>query len=165
MVEFKKISKAAIPAALDKAKRYRAINEPAQAESIALDILAVEPENHEAELMLILALTDQLKERMAAYNEVKTRIAELKSDYERAYYTGILCERRARAHFRSEQMGSGFTAYEWFQRALRAFEEAEQLRPEGKDEPLYRWNSIQRTLLRHRSLQPEHADSTPQMNE
>jgi len=42
-VELKRISQAALPAALAKAERYRLLNEPEQAESICRDVLAVEP--------------------------------------------------------------------------------------------------------------------------
>src|SRR6266568_4368260 len=40
MPELKQLSKNAIPAALEKAERYRLLNEPAEAESICLDVLA-----------------------------------------------------------------------------------------------------------------------------
>ena len=39
----KPISRASIPRALDKAERYRLLNEPFLAESICLDVLATEP--------------------------------------------------------------------------------------------------------------------------
>jgi hypothetical protein len=38
MSELKSLSKEAIPAALEKAMRYRLLNEPAEAESICLDV-------------------------------------------------------------------------------------------------------------------------------
>ena len=57
MSELKKLSKEAIPAALEKAERYRLLNEPGEAESICLDILAIDPENQRAIIMLLLALT------------------------------------------------------------------------------------------------------------
>ena len=53
------ISKAAIPAAVKKAEHYRLLNDPEQAESICLDILAVDPDNQQALVVLILAITDQ----------------------------------------------------------------------------------------------------------
>ena len=43
----KQISKAGVAAALQKAEKYRLLNEPEQAESICRDILAVEPQNQE----------------------------------------------------------------------------------------------------------------------
>ena len=58
MPDFKPISPEAIPLALEKAERYRLLNDPAQAESICLDVLAVEPENQQALVMLLLALSD-----------------------------------------------------------------------------------------------------------
>ncbi len=46
MFQLKPISKAGIPAALEKAERYRLLNEPRLAESICLDILEVDSGNH-----------------------------------------------------------------------------------------------------------------------
>ena len=59
MSELKPLSKEAIPAALEKAVRYRLLNEPAEAESICLDVLKADPENQEAIVTLLLALTDR----------------------------------------------------------------------------------------------------------
>lgn len=165
MLELKKISTKAIPHALKKAERYRLIEDPGQAESICLDILDVDPGNHEAEIMLILALTDQLKYRMEAFAEAKARIAALTDPYERAYYLGVLRERRARVHYRSQAHGSSFVAYEWFLRALESYGEAEGLRPEGNEDALYRWNAVARTLNRSKSLRPAPHDPTPLLME
>ena len=161
MLELKQISKKAIPHALKKAERYRLIEDPGQAESICLDILEVEPEHHEARIMLILALTDQLRYRMDAFTEAKERIAALDDPYERAYYLGVLRERRARVHYLARITGSGYVAHEWFQRALASFEEAEKLRPAGNDDCLYRWNAIARTLNRSTFLRPAPHDPVP----
>src|SRR6266853_596016 len=60
MFELKPLSKEAIPKALERADRYRLLNEPAEAESICLDMLEAEPDNRRALSTLILALTDQL---------------------------------------------------------------------------------------------------------
>src|SRR6266498_3434851 len=59
MFELKPLSKEAIPAALQRAERYRLLNEAAEAESICLDILQSDPENQQALITLLLALTDQ----------------------------------------------------------------------------------------------------------
>jgi len=159
--ELKKITTKSIPHALKKAERYQLIEDPGQAESICLDILEVDPGNHEARIMLILALSDQLKYRMEAFPEAKTLIADLEDPYERAYYTGVLRERRARVHYRSGATGSYFVAYEWFTRALQAYAEAEALRPEDNEDVLFRWNAVARTLNRSKSLQPAPHDPTP----
>ena len=59
MFDLKPIHKDAIPAALEKAMRYRLLNEPAEAESICLDVLNAEPDNQLALTTLLLALTDR----------------------------------------------------------------------------------------------------------
>ena len=45
MFTLKSISPEAVPEAMEKAERYRFLNEPELAESICLDILAIEPDN------------------------------------------------------------------------------------------------------------------------
>lgn len=62
--ELKRISSSSIPSALQKAERYRIINDPSSAESICLDVLEVDPRNQEALVTLLLAITDQLTERL-----------------------------------------------------------------------------------------------------
>ncbi|MBX6326821.1 MAG: hypothetical protein IRY93_12390, partial [Chthoniobacterales bacterium] len=86
MPELKRLHKDAIPAALEKAEHYRLLNEPAEAESICLDILAVDPENQRAIVTLLLALTDRF-EKGYGVSETQTKelLARLKSDYDRAY--------------------------------------------------------------------------------
>src|SRR5712672_1599982 len=59
MFELKRLSEDAIPAALEKALRYRLLNEPAEAESICHDVLQIDPENQQALVVLLLALTDR----------------------------------------------------------------------------------------------------------
>ena len=56
MYTLKPLAKAAIPGALEKAERYRLLNEPLEAESICRDVLAVEPDNQQASIILLLAL-------------------------------------------------------------------------------------------------------------
>ena len=55
----KPISREGIPAALEKAHLYRMLNQPQQAESICLDVLAADPAHQQALVTLLLALTDQ----------------------------------------------------------------------------------------------------------
>ncbi len=59
MFELKPLSREAIPAALEKATRYRLLNEPAEAESICLDVLRADPDHQQALVILLLALTDR----------------------------------------------------------------------------------------------------------
>ena len=159
MYQRKRISAQAVPHALEKAERYRLLNEPAQAESICLDVLEVEPDHERALVVLVLALSDQLEERLAtAFPRAQELVARLPTEYARAYYGAILCERRARAHRRRGGAGSGVAAYEWLRRALDGFARAIELRPPDNDEAVLRWNSCVRMLEGDPALRPAHAD-------
>ncbi|HEV8246736.1 MAG TPA: hypothetical protein VGP93_13255 [Polyangiaceae bacterium] len=152
--ELKRLSREAIPAALSKAQRYRLLNEPFEAESICLDVLALDGQHQLALVTLILALSDQFAERVAAYNQAFELLPRLADEYEKTYYEGILCERRGRAHHRQGSAFSGPSAYEWFKRAMQLYERALALRPAGDDDSIMRWNSCARTLMRHPELAP-----------
>jgi hypothetical protein len=166
MFELKKLSQEGVAAALAKVERYRLLNEPWEAESICLDVLAVEPENQQALVMLLLARTDQLgNERGATVEDARALLPRLKSDYERAYYSGIICERRARAFLARPQAGSGTVAYQWFRQAMEHYEDAERLRPAGNDNALLRWNTCARAIMRHPNVRPEEGHPVPQLLE
>ena len=55
MFELKPLPPDRIAEALDRAQRYRLLNEPDNAESICLDVLEVEPENQEALILVLLS--------------------------------------------------------------------------------------------------------------
>src|SRR4051812_37800360 len=98
MPAFKTLSREGIPLALEKAERYRLLNEPEQAESICQDILAVDPDNQVALVMLLLALTDQFRDGPAeCFTEAQAVVARLRGEYERLYYQGLIWERRGYA--------------------------------------------------------------------
>jgi hypothetical protein len=143
----------AIPAALEKARQYRSLLEPEQAESICLDILEVQPDNHEAQIVLILALTDQFAHRGKSLEAkgVLQRVKQLPDEYERLYYQGLVSERRARALLH-ESMSRSFT-YDYFLDAMHWYEQARKIRPVHNDDAILRWNACLRTLRRER-LQP-----------
>src|SRR5262249_20871304 len=106
--ELKTLSPEAVPRALAKAGRYRLLEEPGEAESICLDALQIEPDNHDAIVMLLLALTDQFGEDLPSVVTRAFQVAEQLNDpYERAYYTGIIWERRAKAQLRRSTIGLG----------------------------------------------------------
>src|SRR5580698_5428924 len=153
MFELKPISPAAVPVALEKAERYRLLNEPWQAESICRDILRIEPEHDLALAMLLLSLTDQFGKGVTAAQAREVQ-ARLKGDYERAYYAGIISERWAEALIRKGSPGVGFTAYETLRDAMEHYERAEALRPEGNDDSILRWNTCARILMRNHDLRP-----------
>src|SRR5712671_6181121 len=105
--ELKTLSPEAVPRALAKAERYRLLNEPGEAVSICLDALEIEPDNQEALTTLVLALSDQFDTDATSITEAWTTVTRLQDDYERAYYTGIIHERRARARLRQGAPGCG----------------------------------------------------------
>jgi len=155
--ELKSISKDGIPHALEKAERYRLLNDPAQAESICRDVLAVDPANQVALRVLILSLTDQFGANSAAgaAREARQHVAELTDEYERAYYTGIVYERETRAYLQRKNVVRS-AAYDGFRHAMDWYEKAEALRPKDTDAVL-RWNSCVRAIERER-LEPEQAE-------
>src|SRR5947208_10234040 len=98
MFELKQLHPEAIPAALEKAKHYRRLNEPAAAESICLDVLAVEPENQEAIIDIVLAMSDRFgKDYAVGESHIYDFLQRIDDEYARVYYTGIVYERRAKA--------------------------------------------------------------------
>ncbi len=153
--ELKALSPQAIPEALEKAHRYRLLNEPSQAESICLDILHIEPANQTALVTLLLAITDQFGSDGTPV-QAREVLGKLTGEYERAYYAGMIFERSARVSMRLGLPGAVFKAYDGFVDAMRWYERAEVLRPAGNDDSILRWNTCARTLMRHRELQPEY---------
>ena len=143
--KLKPISSACINEAISKVELYRYLNEPGEAESICRDILAQEPEHQTALRMLGLAITDQFTGGMSdRYAEAAHIFHSLTSDYERSYYSGILQERKAKAQLRAGRPPHTVTTA--FEEALRCFEEAEKIRPEGNDDAILRWNRCVRLL-------------------
>jgi hypothetical protein len=155
MPRLKPISKEALPAALQKAERYRLINQSWAAESICLDALAVDPGNQELLVALLLALTDQFPERGGAdVDRARKLLPRLTDAYKRAYYAGIICERRAKAQLDHGGPGASGIAYHALHEAMDFYEKAEATRPPGDDEALLRYNTCVRLLERYPQLQP-----------
>lgn len=152
--ELKTISSEAVNRALAKAERYRLLNEPWEAESICLDALEIEPDNQEALTTLLLALSDQFDADTSRVAEAWTTVARLRDDYERAYYTGIVYERLAKAQLRHGAPGSGPQTYEWLRLAMDCYEKAEAIRPANNDDALLRWNACARLIMRDHHLVP-----------
>jgi hypothetical protein len=153
MFNLKPLSKDAIESALAKAERYRLLNEPDEAESICLDVLEVDPGNQAAKVMLLLALSDQCGEASGAAPRAQQLAGSLENEYDRCYYSGLVAERRARAHLKR---GGAAThgVYDWLMDALEYFERAERVRPAGNDDAILRWNTCVRILQKHPELRP-----------
>src|SRR5881275_3089901 len=138
-MHLKPITQEGIPAALQKAERYRLLNDSSAAESICLDILEIEPESQVALVTLLLSITDQFVEELSdGVNRARDVLPRLTDDYKRAYYAGIICERRAKALLHRSALGAADVAVEWFQEAMTWYERAESIRPAGNDESILR---------------------------
>jgi hypothetical protein len=162
MFQPKPITKDGVPAALQKAERYRVINDPTSAESICLDVLTVSPENQSALVTLLLAITDQFGPApMEGVRRAREVLPRLQDEYKRAYYAGIICERCAKAQLRAGAPRSGEMAYGWLREAMGWYEKAESRRPPGNDEAILRWNTCGRLLARHPHLKPGTEEPVP----
>jgi hypothetical protein len=156
MFPLKPLGRDSIDGALAKAERYRFLNEPGEAESICLDILEVDPGNQAALIALLLALSDQFVDEPEAYGRARDVVASLANEYDRAYYGGLIAERRAKAQL--TRHGAG--AYDWIMDAMEYFERAESLRPAGNDDAVLRWNACVRFLEKHPYLRPGSEERT-----
>jgi len=84
--KLKPISREAVPRAIQKAERYRLLNQSWAAESICRDILEIDPQNQQVLVMLVLALTDQLASGHATVmRSVHQTLPRITDPYQRAY--------------------------------------------------------------------------------
>ena len=151
----KTLSLDAVPRALAKAERYRLLNEPGEAESICRDALQADPDNQDALVMLLLALTDEFdQDGETVVAEAWSCAERIRNEYDRAYYSGIICERRAKAQLHHGAPRCGSRAYEGLREAMTWYERAEAIRPAGNDDALLRWNTCARLIMRDHRLAP-----------
>lgn len=165
-MRLKPISREGIPAALHKAERYRLLNDSSAAESICLDILEVESDNQQALITLVLSITDQfIDDTGDEVRRAREVLPRLKDDYKRAYYAGIIAERKAKALLHRGGMGVDEVAYDWFRDAMKFYEKAESQRPAGNDEAILRWNTCARLLGKHEPKRPTRDELQPVLGE
>ncbi|MEX0641885.1 MAG: hypothetical protein WD468_04250, partial [Pirellulales bacterium] len=154
MPDLKQISKRSIPTALEKALRYRLLNEPVEAESICRDVLAVDPGNLEALRTLLLAITDQFAtEFHTALAGTQEVLKQFTGQYEREYYGGIVYERWGKAQC-AARMPNHVVAG-WIRQAMRCYEQAEAVSTSDDPDPMLRWNACVRFLQRYEVAAPE----------
>lgn len=159
--ELKTLSPEAVSRTIAKAERYRLLNEPGEAESICLDALCVDPENQDALVTLLLALTDQFVDDLPSMvGEAWALVDRLGDEYAQAYYSGIIWERWAKAQLRRGVPGFGPRAYDWLREAMTWYERAEAVRPPGNDDALLRWNTCARLIMRDHRLVPTSDERT-----
>jgi tetratricopeptide (TPR) repeat protein len=147
--DLKRLPRASLEAAIQKAAHYRDLNQPEEAESICRDVLDVDPQHQVAFRLLGLSLTDRFATGHAGLLEQAIAVFEkLTDEYERVYHVGVAWERAAKAHLERGEAHSAVTAFE---HALGLFQKAETMRPDLPD-PVLRWNRCVRLLTSHPSL-------------
>lgn len=164
MADLKPISKQAIPAAHEKATHYRLLNQPWQAESICRDILRADPDNQQVIYTLVLSITDQFDRSKFKTKQAKALevVAQLTDPYQAEYSTGLIYERQALAAINRQTPRAGYIAFDYFQRAMIHYENAEKIRPETNDESVLRWNACLRFIQKHKLIpSPEEKDTQP----
>lgn len=159
MVDLKPLHPDHIPAALEKAERYRLLNEPKDAESICLDILALQPDNQRALITLLLSITDQFGEHVMDSKSAFDLIPKIQGEYETHYYTGLVYERKAKAILERGSPGYRSRAYECSREAMNHFEKATPLSHADNDDAILRWNSCARMI------NEEHLEASEEVRE
>ena len=141
MYILKTITREAVPAALERAKQYRLLGDPLEAESICRDILEVDPDNQDALITLLLSLTDSFKQQLnPAFSQAQEVLKQLGDQYCQAYYGGIISERRGKIHLERGGPGSGRLAYEWLRKAMDLYEKAlNSCSPGNQDRWMCNW--------------------------
>jgi hypothetical protein len=159
-IELKKLSTDGIPRALERVEHYRLLNQPAVAESICSDVLDVDPQNQQALVGLILALTDQFAQHHGpSMQRTLDLTSRLQSEYDRIYYTGIVHERQAKARLAREYPGAAFDAYDLLTVAMEWYEKADSLHESGNEDARLHWNTCTR-LITSRNLRSRPVDDT-----
>jgi len=134
------------------------------AESICEDILATEPDNRQALVTMILAVTDQFRDHGVGEHTARARalIPRLTEEYERLYYAGY--------HLRATRPRApgARPARRWADRARLVRRRHEPLRTvdgrppnRSNDDPVLRWNACARTLNHHPELQQQVGEPAP----
>ena len=97
MESLKSLNVNTVGRAFEKAKHYRLLNDPENAESICLDILEVESNHQEALVVLILSIADQFDGGSKHVAKAREFLERLENKFHQSYYGGIIFERSARS--------------------------------------------------------------------
>ena len=161
-VHLKSLTPAGVEHALERADYFRLLNEPAQAESACLDILAADPKNQRALVILILALTDQFGLGTPISDpDIADIIRQVTDEYQKIFLSALVLERRARAKLEQQIPQAESMAYDLCNQAMALYEKAELIRAVGNDDVLLRWNACARMIMQH-NLEARHDDESEQ---
>ena len=150
--ELKSISEQSIPEALAKVERYRLLNEPPCRKHLPRRSGHRARSPAGADFAAARAHRSIPLQRAAkAAQEV---LAQIKGDYEQAYYAGIIWERLGNARIRHGGTGAGASAYHALRDAMSHYETAMTFAPPGNDEAILRWNTCARMIMQNPDIQP-----------
>ena len=160
MVELKVLKPEAVSAALDQAKHYRLLNEPDEAESICLDILATIPDQQDAMVVLLLSLTDKFAHGAInpSFGQAMEILERLDDSHCLSYYEGIIFERRAKHHLHQGGPGADAIAYEWFAKALGSYNETMEDCNSEAQKAVLRYNSCARVINSNPDVKADDSD-------
>ena len=159
MFALKPISHDSVAGALAKAERYRLLNEPSEAESICRDILEIEPDNQQALINLILALTDQIPQDTRAFANALDTVSHLAL----ALRPRLLRRHRVGAPGQGALPDAAVTARtatstNGSSRPCSYSKKPSRSAAPGNDDAVLRWNACVRFLNHHRELAPAYDD-------
>ncbi|MFI5297428.1 MAG: hypothetical protein ACHREM_04965 [Polyangiales bacterium] len=156
MGQLKPISKESIPRALEKAERYRLLNEPFLAESICLDILAVDPDDQRALTIYALSLADQFSTGVEGGAPLaRAALDKLSNEFDRLYFHGIVSERRAKAILDRGAHDQTAAAWHHIHDAMAYYERADALqRDVANDDAILRYNTCVRLIVAYGLAEP-----------
>ena len=151
MFELKTLSPEAIDRSIEKAERYRLLNEPEEAESICLDVLAVAPDNRLALVTMLLGPHRPVPARPAGLRPPGPGVdpparQRVRSGVLRGHHLRAAGEHR----LAGQAFGSKEVAFDLYRQAMRWYERAEELAPMGNEDALLRWNTCARQIMRHK---------------
>lgn len=157
-MQLKSLHASSIEAALERARHYRLLNDPENAESICLDVLDVDAVHQDALIQLILCLTDQFDGGTARVDQARQFLSRVSDEYARSYYAGLICERAARSMLNRRNTRDGrHAAWQWLNEARTHYETAETLSSRECEDAVLRWNACTR-MIENRKLTPDSND-------
>ena len=158
-MELKTLEKADLDAALATAQASWSEMRADDVESICLDILEADPENQNALELLLRSRIELLKKGLPqGVAHAEELIPRLESDFDKAFFSGMLREGQARYLIEKRGKQSSNVAYSWFRHAMDNFEEAHSKDP-GRIEAQLHWNACLRTLKNNPQCIPPPEDA------
>lgn len=138
-----------VSSAIEKARHYRLLNEPFQAESACLDVLQIDENNQDAIKTLILAIADQFVGGSKQVQEARGYVERLESEFDRHYFTGLILERVGKSYIALNTPESLVAAYDRLTQAMQYFDRAAELNQQTNDDAIIRWNACARIIAKN----------------